>query len=1504
MSFKEQLILSIRLMYGLPTGSTHFHLSQNEAIQWLRSQTAEAWACFPELLATSTEFHVRFFAANGLYANVRQHWLSLSPQMRSSINDSHWRALECSVSLSGGGNQEEEGGGGGGGGGIDSNVEALELKVRSRIVLAIAASAILSVNEGGIDTLLHRIASIAQSSLETPLPSVQLYDYKRARLLSSCLSLLSECVLLVKDLGVPRKAREACKTTFESFAPVAINLCIALLTLQGGRSPFSITDPSLAHNGTSTSPTLSGGRKALSLLVSRWSGAASALQTAALWLPCLSSSEGRGKPSLLAAKFGSLFECSLLAITTTTLMVDSSTGSAILDPQIVLLSGRVATAGADVLARSFGDVGLGSHPISILRGVLSGVRRMSSGGGGGPSQRALADQLLAPVVDPAREITVVETISRAIVNSRSSLQTALSLGHASRAAALVSVISTLTTRTHSQNWIAQVGQGATAEVGMAGSEQQQFPFAALYANQCTGGHIGIGIGVLLGDVLLLGATSLLIDVARISLSATLSLNSIPMEERHSFFGRFYFAQIALIASTHCVPSLHRESTGRVDEIIERDFRESCVKETLLECSGVMDFSNFLPLVLNTLLAPSQSIPLALLQQQPPLASLDAVVRLHPDIRLAGFINCLRLSGDEVSEFIRFSYDFKNCDSAKITTIGVLVASILTATLRPAREIHPSLSLAVCRWLCSRSIKNWLARMPRHSQIVSAHNKEPFSSFAPSALFPNDFIDPQTSFVVVSTSDIVSRCFRFLLSVCEHGLSAMRSQSASTSGYSNTRASSSRDAARLIGSGKSSVARESGGGVGGGGGGALTLSSPQRDGILPIMNTPEAPNQQQDSSTVNSIDEDDEDEDNLDDDDDDDDQGQNEEDQDDDSGPLTAFVAASTAICEISPALSQHLSPSEVIPVLADCIAASASTKAPLLHAQSHLVRAAVSISLSSVSFGGTAAEGSGGVDHRPPSPSLEQTTVPAYSSSSLMLVSSLLHRALSSSVSAAVEAVQSIVTAKTRSQPNLSTRGSSPSSKIDENSAVATLSCNLALLIEALRLAEVVSGADFDDADDSRVDSRHSSFSPISSSSSSPPPRLVDAINFVAEALLKPELLNISGGALSLIHSRRSAVVVVCSFATTCYRVFPNMATLNALSTSLNAAVALYQAHLYPSALSLLEEAARATQKRRAIESPDPSITSLQIDETFSRALSTLTETTLTAARNMRLSSEEESVDGLFSLYLTCLRSLPLSVVNKDVLAPAFQLSAEAVKSCPQASVSRSVVSFFEQLHLLCPPHLLPQVSELIVICSQELGTAVAEMIFESGLNNDSSSPSSSSSSSTTTPFSSIAQSNRRFSRGSEGSELLCALLRANPQLSSESLCSGVLNAVELIANRSLHALSIQFPSALMVLQSAEANGAAPVLALINGGEKDMEETGLLSLSRVERRNVVFKAFELITGSSRASAMLSNVNAGGSPQGRMGPSPRQGIQLLADVTKLCRGLLQRGALSDWNVLTR
>jgi hypothetical protein len=285
----------------------------------------------------------------------------------------------------------------------------------------------------------------------------------------------------------------------------------------------------------------------------------------------------------------------------------------------------------------------------------------------------------------------------------------------------------------------------------------------------------------------------------------------------------------------------------------------------------------------------------------------------------------------------------------------------------------------------------------------------------------------------------------------------------------------------------------------------------------------------------------------------------------------------------------------------------------------------------------------------------------------------------------------------------------------------------------------------------------------------------------------------------------------------------------------------------------------------------------------------------------MRLSSEEESVDGLFSLYLTCLRSLPLSVVNKDVLAPAFQLSAEAVKSCPQASVSRSVVSFFEQLHLLCPPHLLPQVSELIVICSQELGTAVAEMIFESGVNNnnDSSSPSSATA---TTPFSSIVQSNRRFSRGSEGSELLCALLRANPQLSSESLCSGVLNAVELIANRSLHALSMQFPSALMVLQSAQASGAAPVLALINGGEKDVEETGLLSLSRAERRNVVFKAFELITGSSRASAMLSNVNAGGSPQGRMGPSPRQGMQLLADVTKLCRGLLQRGALSDWNAL--
>jgi hypothetical protein len=83
-----------------------------------------------------------------------------------------------------------------------------------------------------------------------------------------------------------------------------------------------------------------------------------------------------------------------------------------------------------------------------------------------------------------------------------------------------------------------------------------------------------------------------------------------------------------------------------------------------------------------------------------------------------------------------------------------------------------------------------------------------------------------------------------------------------------------------------------------------------------------------------------------------------------------------------------------------------------------------------------------------------------------------------------------------------------------------------------------------------------------------------------------------------------------------------------------------------------------------------------------------------------------------------------------------------------------------------------------------------------------------------------------------------------------------------------------------------------------------LEETGILSLSRVERRNIVFKAFELITGSSRASILLSNISAGGSPQGRMGPSPRHGIQLLADVTKLCRGLLQRGALKDWNVLER
>jgi hypothetical protein len=1545
MAFMDQLILSIRLMYGLPTGSTNFHLSQNEAIQWLRSHTAEAWACFPELLATSSEFHVRFFAANGLYANVRQHWLSLSPQMRSSINDSHWRALECSVSLSGGKAA--------GSGEVDesaiTNYEVLELKVRSRIVLAIAASAILSVSEGGIDNLLQRVASIAQSSLEPPSSStssidLQRQELQRARLLSSCLSLLSECVLLIKDLGVPRKARESCKTTFESFAPVSIDLCIALLTLQGGRSPFSITDPSLSPDGTSIKPTISGEKQELSERISRWSGAASALQTAALWLPCLPISAGRGKASLLASRFGALFETSLLAISTMKLMVDSNTGKAYTDLHMVQLSGRVASAGADVLARCFGELGMGGHPISILRGALGGTRSISgSGGGGGGSNHKVftEEQLLAPVVDPMREIAVVKTISKALVSSRSSLQTALSLGHASRAAALVSVISTLTTRSHSQDWIVQVGKGATTVA--TGTEQQQFPYANLYCNQRSAdvNHLGqggggggggdivpitnqpVGVGVLLGDILLLGATSLLIDVARTSLSASLSLNSIPMDERHSFFGRFYFTQLALIASTHCVPNLHYESTGRADAVIESDFRESCVKETLLECSGVMEFSIFLTLVMNTLLAPTRSIPLPLLQQQPPLASLDAVVRLHPDIRLAGFVNCLRLTGEEVSEFLRFSFDFTCCDdSTKISSIGVLVASILTTTLRPAREIHPSLSLATCRWLCSRSIKNWLARMPRQSQLVSAHTLEPFLSFAPTALYPNSRIDPQTSFAIVSTSEVVSRCFRFLLSVCENSLFAMRSQTSSTSGYSNTRASSSRDAARLIGSGKSSVVRDSSGGRIA----SLTLSSPQRDVGVHIMSTPEAAHAN-DTGTVASIDEDDEDDDDLDNNEDDDDIDQNVEDIDDDSGPLMAFLAASTAICEQSPALSQHLSPSEVIPVLADVISASAATKAPILHARSHLIRAAVSISLSSATLGGPTDNGGlPSVDHRPSSPFVDPTS-PIYSSSSLMLVSNLLRRSLSSSVSASVEAVQSIIVTKNRTSPT----------KIDENSAVSVLSCNLALLIEALRLAEVVSGADVDDTDDSRGDTRHtSSYTPptfpstsssLSSSSSSPlalsssftPPRLVDAINFVAESLLKPELLDISNGALSLIHSRRSAVVVICSFVTTCFCIFPNMATLNALSTSLNTAVALYQAHLYPSALSLLEEAARATQKKRSLEL-DPhsssassdgstSILSLQIDQAFSRALSTLTETTLTAAYSKRLSSEEESVEGMFSLLLTCLRSMPLSVINKDVLIPAIRLSSEAVIACPQANVTRSVVTFFENLLLQTPPSLLHQVNDLLVLCSNEVGTAIAEMIFENGVNISSSSSSSSSSS----QLSSIIQNSRSFSRGSEGSELLCALLRTPYQ--SESLCSGVLNAVELIANRSLLALSLQYPSGQQILQNAHVNGDSPLLSLKGYAQNssfnlpnectDLDETGILSLSRLERRNVVFKAFELITGSSRAtSAMVSNINAGGSPQGRMGPSPRQGTQLLADVTKLCRGLLQRGALSDWNVLTR
>lgn len=209
-------------MYGLTPGPPE---AQQEAIRWLLGfeGSAAALAVQPLLLSSSVQ-QVRFYAANGLYTQVRSNWHLVGPEQCVQVTDNMWSALATGPT---------------------------DMDAKRRLCLALAAAAVQS--PGGVPALVARAAQLYSAALSAA------DDFVSVRLYLVCE--LLRCVAEMNDeLQLPGRVREALThdtrqalpqvltllqmITAVSTSPVSVDAVVCALS--AGASPAQAGCPALA----------------------------------------------------------------------------------------------------------------------------------------------------------------------------------------------------------------------------------------------------------------------------------------------------------------------------------------------------------------------------------------------------------------------------------------------------------------------------------------------------------------------------------------------------------------------------------------------------------------------------------------------------------------------------------------------------------------------------------------------------------------------------------------------------------------------------------------------------------------------------------------------------------------------------------------------------------------------------------------------------------------------------------------------------------------------------------------------------------------------------------------------------------------------------------------------------------------------------------------------------------------------------------------------------------
>ena len=371
----------------------------------------------------------------------------------------------------------------------------------------------------------------------------------------------------------------------------------------------------------------------------------------------------------------------------------------------------------------------------------------------------------------------------------------------SAAAAQVLVLSEALSALCREAWVAKDGSSIKGSAAFDGIALGNFSFAAAAADVGAGGvRVGsisgspIGLGVLITDCALQCIASNCLGAAAAAIDALGPIQSITVAERHPYFARPAFLQLARIIACQCIDKRHavvsvttspsaasaasppRAATGlsldphqgssssSVDFDVEQwhEFRATACKDALYDCFSLLR-GEFVLALLQLLPLPGEHGGIS----SPILAAALPSHTWHvPEwARLEAVLFCLHSQSAEGSG--ELADDLAQSDrpspsaAASALSDGSLSEAIVALILRitTAQSLPSDLSVQACKWLAGAPCA-WLTTLSRDAMVRCAQSGGGGASPAS---------PPTASFSLVSVRDIRESILRFFLHAVASGV---------------------------------------------------------------------------------------------------------------------------------------------------------------------------------------------------------------------------------------------------------------------------------------------------------------------------------------------------------------------------------------------------------------------------------------------------------------------------------------------------------------------------------------------------------------------------------------------------------------------------------------------------------------------------------------------------------------------------------------------------------------